>query len=89
MDTLTLVLKDLGYTEKVALQEFAFLNASQKLSEFEQEKQYFERKYNLLFTDFEKNFKSSNEENFEQEDDYLAWKFSIAGIKYFQIQNKL
>ncbi len=84
MNTVTMVLNDLGYSEEVALQEFALLNASQKLSEFEQENQFFERKYTSIFVDFEKKLKLSTNENFEQDDDYLAWKFSFDGISFWR-----
>ena len=84
MTVIESTLKDLGYTEQIALKEFALLNASQKKAEFEQENQYFESKYKSSFSEFEHNIKSANDEIFEHEDDYLAWKFVFDGIGYWQ-----
>jgi hypothetical protein len=84
MDTATTVLKDLGISKKKAIQDYALLNASQKLAEFAQECVAFEKKYEMDFHVFEKKINSSREEIFEQEDDYLAWKFAIEGAGFWR-----
>jgi hypothetical protein len=84
MSIATLILKDLGFSEQQALRAFALLNASQKVAEYEQENQFFQRKYNATFSEFEREIQSSNEEVFEQEDDYMAWKFVVEGLAYWQ-----
>lgn len=58
--------------------------ASQKYAEFELEDAFFQKKYGMSFVDFETKIRSSDEERFEMEDDYLSWKFAYDGVKYFQ-----
>ncbi|MEK7262902.1 MAG: hypothetical protein AAB071_00145 [Bacteroidota bacterium] len=83
MNTATTILNDLGYSEQQALHNFALLNASQKTAELEQENLFFQMKYKANFTEFEKMIQLRDEEIFEQEDDYLAWKFAVEGIDYW------
>lgn len=84
MTTTKAILKDLGISEEQALREFALLSASQKLAEFVQEDQYFRKKYELDFAEFEKKIKSSDQEIFIEEDDYLAWKFVHESIIHWR-----
>ena len=84
METLvTDILKDLGITEKQAMRNFALLNASQKAVEFEQDCEALESKYKMSFKEFEKKLNSQDKEVFEQEDDYLAWKFAVEGYDFW------
>lgn len=84
MDTASTVLRDLGITKKLAIREFALLNASQKAAEFNQECEAFEHKYNMSFQKFEKQLLSRAKEVFEENDDYLAWKFAVEGAAYWR-----
>lgn len=84
MDATSTVLRDLGISEKHAIREFALLSASQKAAEFAQECEAFEHKYNMSFQEFEKQVQSCDEEVFDQEDDYLAWKFAVEGAAYWR-----
>jgi threonyl-tRNA synthetase len=84
MNTSISILKDLGYSQEQAIKEFALLNTSQKIAELEQENEFFQRKYNSQFVEFEKKMKSRNEEIFSEEDDYLEWKFVVEGIQYWK-----
>jgi len=84
MEAITIVLNDLGITEKDAVRNYVLLNASQKVAEFEQECEVFKHKYKQSFQQFEKQLKSSSEENFEKEDDYLGWKFADEGLVYWR-----
>lgn len=84
METIATVLKDLGITEKDAIREYVLLNASQKAAEFGQECEAYERKYKLSFKEFEEQLQLSEEEIFEKEDDYLAWKFAHEGLRYWR-----
>jgi len=64
------------------LDEIAVLSVHQKLSEFMMEIEYFEKKYNTSFDDFEKKLKEHSA-NYEMENDWLAWKFAIDGKDYW------
>ncbi|MBI4649527.1 MAG: hypothetical protein HY738_23735 [Bacteroidia bacterium] len=67
----------LNYNVQDALGEFLLLKLSAKIAEFNQECHFFEKKYNCNFQDFGKKINDRiNEENFEEYDDYLAWKFA-------------
>ncbi len=81
MNVASAILKDLGYSDENALREFALLQASQKHAELNLEESFFEQKYKMSFSQFEAMLKSRAEENFENEDDYLAWKFAHDGMK--------
>ncbi len=84
MDTIATVLKELGITKHRAVRDFALLNASQKAAEFAQEIEAFERKYHMPFAKFQSRLQSQNEEVFEEEDDFLAWKFAVDGAAYWR-----
>jgi len=55
---------------KRLLKTLAFL----KMKEYERQMQVFEKKYKILFPQFEKKLKSQKKENFKLWDDYLVWK---------------
>ena len=83
MSTTTKVLKELGISEKYALHDYALLNASQKLAEFEQECEAFKKKYRMSFEHFATKMQSVEKEDFDMENDYLAWKFACEGIGFW------
>lgn len=84
MSTATMVLQDLGINEEGAVRSFALLNASQKLAEFKQECAAFESKYRMRFSAFENKIAADAEENFGEEEDYMAWKFAEEGMAYWR-----
>jgi len=84
MSTATMILQDLGISEQGALRSFALLNASQKLAEFKQECVAFQSKYRTTFSAFEKKIKAQPEENFGEEEDFMAWKFAEEGVAYWR-----
>ena len=86
MSTTSEILRGLGYSEEQALREFALLHASQKHAELTLEDTYFQKKYGETFSDFAAVVQSSAEEEFEGEDDYLAWKFAVEGAQYWKTQ---
>jgi len=68
-----------------ALSEFIILNLSKKISEFKNECEIYEKKYRINFESFEGRLKEKiNEENFEEDDDYMAWKFAEESKRLFQ-----
>ncbi|MBI5473505.1 MAG: hypothetical protein HY961_14270 [Ignavibacteriae bacterium] len=86
MSTASNILRNLGYSDEQALRDFAHLQASQKHAELNLEASFFEQKYKMSFSQFEAMLKSRAEENFDNEDDYLAWKFAHDGVKYWKAQ---
>jgi hypothetical protein len=84
MNVAATVLKELGITEERAVREVALLNASQKAAEMSQEINAFEQKYKMSFDDFQRRLHSRSEEIFEEEDDYLAWKFAVEGRGFWR-----
>lgn len=79
-----MVLQDLGISEQGALHTFALLQASQKLAEFRQDCAAFQDKYRMAFDAFEKRISTRALEIFEEEDDYMAWKFAEEGVVYWR-----
>ncbi len=56
--------------------EMLYLMACTKLFNYNSEDTLYKAKYKLSFEEFTKEYeKKNNEENFEEEDDYLAWQF--------------
>ena len=70
-------LKALNSTPDEAVKEFVLMHLSERISMFANESKFFEHKYGLNFFDFEKKILSrKDEENFNEYDDYMAWKFA-------------
>jgi len=84
MSTATMVLQDLGINEQGAVRSFALLSASQKFAEFKQECAAFQSKHRMAFSAFEKRIEAQTEENFDEEEDYMAWKFAEEGVAYWR-----
>jgi hypothetical protein len=77
------IFSSLNLSKDQALQEIALLSACQKLSEFQTEVAYFEKKYKKSFKDFDKAFKKMGP-TFEAENDWLSWKFATEGQLFWQ-----
>ena len=78
-------LKILNYDVRHALEDFLILNISGKLIAFKDECDAFKKKYGLNFASFEKKLnKKINKENFQEEDDYMAWKFAEESRQFLQ-----
>jgi len=76
-DKYVAALKTFNLNVEHALSEFIILNLSKKISEFRNECEMFEKKYEIDFKEFENRIKEKiNDEDFEEDDDYLAWKFA-------------
>jgi len=72
MNAVTTILSDLGISEQHAVREFAVFSASPKAVEFAHDCEAFARKYGMSFPDFEKRLHSQADEEFDEQDDYLA-----------------
>ena len=80
------LLKALNYTsvEEAAL-DIMFLSARSKYVEFHQEVKHFEGKYGMNFTTFQRMVEARvNEEDFQQEEDLMAWKFAQEATDYWR-----
>ena len=81
-------LKTFNLNVESALSEFIILNILKKISEFENECELFKKKYKVDYNSFEARIKDKiNEEDFEEEDDYMAWKFAEENKKL--LKNRL
>lgn len=79
-------LKALNYssTEEAAL-DMMLLSARSRYSEFSQEVKQFEEKYQMDFDAFQGMVEVRvNEEDFEQEEDLMAWKFAKEAAEYWR-----
>jgi hypothetical protein len=80
------LLKALNYTsvEEAAL-DIMSLSARSKYAEFQQEVKRFEAKYEMNFAAFRKLVAArANDEDFEQEEDQMAWKFAQEATDYWR-----
>lgn len=80
------LLKALNYSsaEEAAL-DMILLSARSRYAEFSQEVKQFEAKYQMSFEDFQRMVDvRMNEENFEQEEDLMVWKFAKEGAAYWR-----
>jgi hypothetical protein len=80
------LLKALNYTsaEEAAL-DMLFLSARPKYAEFHQEVKRFEVKYGMTLAAFQGVAEARvNEEDFEQEEDLMAWKFAQEAADYWR-----
>ena len=65
--------------------EMLYLAACTKLSEYMSEEVFYEAKYELCFEEFKNKYnKKKEEENFEEEDDYLAWQFAYENTLFWK-----
>ena len=73
-DILTLLHYD---SFEAAGREMVYLSARSKLSRYRAEEQQYEIKYGLGFDEFRLRVESKqNEEDFEEEDDLMSWRFA-------------
>jgi len=80
------LLKALNYAsmEEAAL-DIMLLSARSKYAEFQQEVKRFEAKYGMNFAAFHSLVETRvNEEEFEQEEDLMAWKFAQEATDYWR-----
>lgn len=62
-----------------------FLSSLSKLSEYKSDTQRFERKYDSNFESFSSRVsEKTGQESFEEEDDWMAWKYAHEARAYWQ-----
>ena len=83
--TVSEILKALNYhNERDAAVDFSILSVSAKYAEFYDECQRYEKKYGIKYKEFENRISNKeNEEDFEEEDDLMAWKFAKEGAEFW------
>ncbi len=60
------------------------LSAHSQYSIFKSDVERFKRKYKVSFSEFEKSVNQKDgRENFQQEDDLMAWKFAEDGLNFW------
>jgi len=82
------LLKALNYEsiDEAAL-DMIFVSARSRYSEFGQELKQFEKKYHMNFESFKEMIEeTSNQEDFQKEDDLMAWKFAKEGAEYWRLK---
>ncbi len=65
------------------LDEMAILLASQQLSDYSMEADYFEKKYDMSFHEFDRIFRSQ-ESSYQMENDWMDWKFAVESREHWQ-----
>lgn len=71
------IINQLGFKDiKSFVKNQALLMMMAKIDKYESESRFFERKYRMSFGDFRQKIEERKEnEVFEEEDDYLDWRF--------------
>ncbi|KHE93963.1 MAG: hypothetical protein K8F52_14425 [Candidatus Scalindua rubra] len=77
------VFSSLNMSNEKALDEMAYLISCNKLAEFTSEIEFYGSKYHTTFERFDKDIQSKKG-SFGLENDWLAWRFSVEGEKYWQ-----
>ncbi len=65
--------------------EMLYLSVHSKLAEYQAEERHFENKYHMSFKKFQSNILNKvNNEDFEEEDDFMAWQFAHENAGYWK-----
>lgn len=86
IDTKTLkTLDKMNISPEEAVTDFLLLNLSEKIARFKEEADFYKTKYNMDFKSFENEINNQiGSENFEKDDDLMAWKFAEESREYYQ-----
>lgn len=88
MSILTEVLLEEGYnsTDELA-RDWVLMVALSRLEQYQAECEFFEKKYNTSFEQFERlTHQKKGVEDFRQEDDIDDWEFSANALKWWQVK---
>lgn len=77
------ILAQLQIAKENLLNEISLLLGKQQLAEYRMETEYFEKKYQQTFTEFNQAFQTQSA-NYEMENDWLSWKFALESLTYWQ-----
>jgi hypothetical protein len=77
------IITQLGFKDiKSFIKNQALMIILAKLDKYESENSFFEKKYLMTFEEFQKNIQAQTKtENFEEEDDYLDWRFTREALE--------
>ena len=83
IETSEAIITQLGFKDiKSFIKNQALMMILAKLDKYESENKFFERKYLVSFEEFQKKIQEQQEiENFEEEDDYLDWRFAREALE--------
>jgi hypothetical protein len=89
--TIDEILKEAGISSEVeALKNQAWMITLAKIEKYQAEINQYQKKYNINFEGFKKQLLNRrNEEDFEQEDDYLDWRFAQEALKIWQERREI
>lgn len=84
------VLSALHYTSlEEAGKDMIYLQAESKISEYESEVERLQEKYGASFEEIEKRVQEvTGEEDFETEDDLMAWRFAKESLRYWKTKRQ-
>lgn len=77
------ILAQLQISKENLLNEVSLLLGKQQLAEYRMEKEYFEKKYQQTFAEFNQAFETQTA-NYDMENDWLSWKFAAESFAYWQ-----
>jgi hypothetical protein len=82
------ILSELGFSGiEDAAKKHAWLLISGKVAKYEAECNFYEKKYDCDFSTFEKKINEKiNDENFDEEDDLLDWRFAFEQLTKYKEQ---
>ncbi len=78
-----IILSQLQLSKENLLNEISLLLGKQQLAEYRMETEYFEKKYQQTFAEFNQAFQN-NAASYEMENDWLSWKFASESLSYWQ-----
>ncbi len=77
------ILTQLQISKESLLNEVSLLLGKQQLAEYRMDKEYFEKKYQQTFAEFNEIFQTQTA-SYEMENDWLSWKFAVESLAYWQ-----
>ncbi|QTA79185.1 Uncharacterized protein dnl_14390 [Desulfonema limicola] len=85
-NTVSELLHSLHYSNiEEAGYEMLLLSAQNQYAEYLSETRKFENKYQMTFEEFQKKMEETlYKEDFDEEDDYMDWKFACDGVCYWK-----
>jgi hypothetical protein len=82
------ILAQLQISKENLINEVSLLLGKKQLAEYRMETEYFEKKYQQTFVEFNQAFQNQSA-NYEMENDWLSWKFASESLNYWQTRNHL
>ncbi|MDP2901584.1 MAG: hypothetical protein Q8N96_00520 [Methylovulum sp.] len=77
------ILTQLHMSKENVLNEISLLLGKQQLAQYRMEQDYFEKKYQQSFAEYNAAFQAQTA-SYEMENDWLSWKFAVESLAYWQ-----